>query len=237
MDEPVMSREPVAILGGFMSTPRTYWEMQPALEKLARQEVAVVPTTRLDWLLLRLPLGWSRILNKIERTVSGVLDRTGAGKVILVGHSWGGVIARLYLSPEPFGTHAFGGCEVVKTLVTLGSPHRNRHGSAMRKWIDETCPGSYFSPAVRYVCVAGKAVPGDRYGDPRERAAYRKYRHLCGRGDVWGDGIVPAESAHLDGAENIVLEGVLHDPSMGRPWYGNTRAVREWWARARGTAD
>jgi hypothetical protein len=35
---------------------------------------------------------------------------------------------------------------------------------------------------------------------------------ICGEADVWGDGIVPIPSAHLDGAINLDLEGVYHSP-------------------------
>ena len=35
---------------------------------------------------------------------------------------------------------------------------------------------------------------------------------VCGDAEVWGDGIVPVPTAHLDGAINIDLEGVYHSP-------------------------
>jgi pimeloyl-ACP methyl ester carboxylesterase len=229
-----ISCDPVVILGGFFSTRRDYWEMQPALEKLTGQKVVVVPTTRFDWLLSLRPIGWSRILKKLDRTVRRTLRKTGAAKVVLVGHSTGGVMARLYLSPEPFRGRTYAGVEVVRALVTLGSPHRNDGGSGMRRWVDETFPGARFAPAVRYMTVAGKSLLGDRNGKAKARAAYRSYRLLCGKGDVWGDGIVPVCAAHLDGAAAIDLDGVFHSPKRGRPWYGNTGVVRRWWEAARG---
>jgi len=88
-------------------------------------------------------------------------------------------------------------------------------------------------PGTRIVCVAGKSVQGVDHsvadlvtaGDLRpqrlnEFFAFSSYKTSCGRGDVWGDGITPLECAHLPGAENIVLEGVFHNP--GTPgWYGD----------------
>ncbi len=224
---------PVVILGGFLATRRHYWEMQPALEKIVRQKVYVVPTTRLDWLLAYRPFGWGRILKKLDRTVRKVLARTGAEKVVLVGHSLGGVMARIYLSPEPFRGRAYGGKELVRALITLGSPHRNGRGDTMRHWVEQTYPGAFFEPAVRYVSVAGKARRGDLNGKSLDREAYRSYEYLCGRGAVWGDGRVPVDSALLEGSVPVVLDGVFHSPKRGSPWYGNTWIVRAWWDMAR----
>jgi pimeloyl-ACP methyl ester carboxylesterase len=228
-----MDCPPVVIIGGFLATRKHYWEMQPALEKLVRQKVYVVPTTRLDWFLAARPFGWGRILKKLDRTVKKVLARTGADKVILVGHSLGGVVGRLYLSPEPFRGTTYAGKEIVRALVTLGSPHRNARGESVRRWVDTTYPGAYFGPAVRYVSVAGKARLGDLNGKSEDREAHRSYEYLCGRGGVWGDGRVPLESALLEGSVHIVLDGVYHSTKRGRPWYGNTRVVRQWWEAAR----
>jgi len=122
--------DPVVILGGSFATPRDYWEMRPALEKLTRQPVSIVPVTRLDWALGLTGFGWARILKKLDRTVRRTLAETGAAKVVLVGHSSGGVIGRLYLSPRPFRGRVYAGRDVVCRLITLGSPHLNRRGSA-----------------------------------------------------------------------------------------------------------
>jgi pimeloyl-ACP methyl ester carboxylesterase len=227
-----MTSDPVVILGGFFATPRDYWEMRPALEKLSRAPVSIVPATRFDWALSLTGFGWSRILKKLDRTVRRTLVETGAAKAVLVGHSSGGIIGRLYLSPRPFRGRVYAGRDVVSCLVMLGSPHVNRRGSFMRRWVERKYPGAYFIPDVQYVAVAGKALLGDRNGSREERAAFRGYRHLCGRGDVWGDATVPLASAILEGALPVVLDGVFHSPRRGRRWYGNTRTVRRWWDAA-----
>jgi len=38
------------------------------------------------------------------------------------------------------------------------------------------------------------------------KAAYDSYRLVCGAGDVPGDGVVPLQSAHLDGATQITVQ-------------------------------
>ncbi|GAB4839495.1 hypothetical protein Ancab_029019 [Ancistrocladus abbreviatus] len=58
------------------------------------------------------------------------------------------------------------------------------------------------------------------------------YKQVCGRADVWGDGVVPEVSAHLEGALNITLDGVYHSPvgsdDLSRPWYGCPTIVKKW---------
>lgn len=49
--------------------------------------------------------------------VDAALERTGAPRVVLVGHSMGGIVARCY-------TQRFGGYDTVDTVVTIGTPHR-----------------------------------------------------------------------------------------------------------------
>lgn len=55
---------------------------------------------------------------------------------------------------------------------------------------------------------------------------------VCGRADVWGDGVVPEVSAHLDGALNISIDGIYHSPVGSddalRPWYGSPVVVEKW---------
>lgn len=55
---------------------------------------------------------------------------------------------------------------------------------------------------------------------------------VCGQADVWGDGVVPEVSAHLEGAINISLDGVYHSPvgsdDATRPWYGSPDVLEQW---------
>ncbi|HIE37653.1 MAG TPA: hypothetical protein EYH30_00465 [Anaerolineales bacterium] len=161
--------------------------------------------------------------------VRGAARLSTTGRVTLIGHSSGGVMGRLYLSPRPFLGPAFYGLEYVDLLVTLGSPHYNWRGGRMRRWVEEQYPGAYFAPQVRYVSVAGKLLRGDRAGSLRERLAYRFYERLCGDGRAWGDGSVPVPSALLHGSRQVVLEGVGHFAGFGGPWYGTEGVVPRWW--------
>lgn len=66
----------------------------------------------------------------------------------------------------------------------------------------------------------------------RARFIGQSYMQVCGRADVWGDGVVPEIAAHLDGALNISLDGVYHSPvgsdDLIRPWYGSPAVVQKW---------
>lgn len=202
-----------------------------------RQELAIVtdapvltvPLRRRHWLNAVSERGWAQILSKLDRTVASARDRSSGRRVILVGHSSGGVLGRLYLSPEVFLGTRFRGLEKVSHLVTLGSPHENVRGARIRRWVHRTYPGAYFAPDVTYITVAGCAVEGRQGGSLGERVAFRLYRHLCGEGAVCGDGLVPLPSARLEGALNLVLEGAFHAPVGGRLWYGSSGVVGDWW--------
>ncbi|VVB14957.1 unnamed protein product [Arabis nemorensis] len=66
----------------------------------------------------------------------------------------------------------------------------------------------------------------------RARFVGQGYKQVCGKADVWGDGVVPEVSAHLEGALNVSFDGVYHSPvgsdDKTRPWYGSPVIVKDW---------
>lgn len=62
--------------------------------------------------------------------------------------------------------------------------------------------------------------------------AYLALDQVCGESEVWGDGVVPEVSAHLEGAINISFDGVYHSPVGSddelRPWYGSPAILDQW---------
>ncbi|MFN2217422.1 MAG: esterase/lipase family protein [Anaerolineae bacterium] len=231
--QPGRGTETIVILGGFMSMSTLYGTMRSALARLTGQPVHVVETRSIDWIPSLLPAGWLHVLRKLDRTVRTAARVATSGRVTLIGHSAGGVLGRLYLSPEPFLGQVFGGLELVDRLITLGSPHYNErrwlHGGMMARWVEDRVPGTHFSPQVQYCSVAGKLMRGDRQGSLRERQAYSFYEQIGGEGDVWGDGLVPVASALLAGSQQIILEGVGHFAGFGGPWYGTEETIAAWW--------
>ena len=227
-----MGPDPIVILPGFLLTPGRFKEMRAALRTLGNAHVWIVPVTVGDWVASVTAAGWARILSKLEGTVCRAREEAGADKVVLVGHSSGGMVGRLYLGPEPFRGHVYDGKRFVRGLITLGSPHQARRASPMRRKVQTMYPGACFAPEVEYLAVAGRAVLGNAKGSARERGAYRGYKIICGKGDVWGDGAVPVESALLDGARHLVLDDLNHYAMKGdRRWYGSPDVVAAWWQK------
>lgn len=224
-----IQEQPIIIAGGFLSSESTYRIMQRFLQELTGAKVWIVPVNMHTWFGSITLSGWVRILNKLEDTVCRATQESKTGKVTLIGHSSGGILGRLFLSPDPLKGHAYRGLDFVNILITLGSPHYNHKGAALRKWVEEKYPGAYFDPDVRYVSVVGKAIRGNRRGSLKERRIHWFYKTLCGRGDAWGDGIVPLPSALLQGAQHIVIDGLRHYSRSKHMWYGSEKAVRSWW--------
>ena len=224
-----IKEQPLILAGGFLSSERTYRTIQRYLYELTGQKVWVMPVKTHAWFGSITLSGWVRILNKLEDTVLHAVKESKAGKVTLIGHSSGGILSRLFLSPEPLRGHSYRGLDFVNALITLGSPHYNHKGASLRKWVEEKYPGAYFNPDVHYISVAGKAIQGNKRGSLKERRVYWYYKNLCGRGDVWGDGIVPLPSALLQGSQHIVVDGLRHYSRSKHLWYGSEEAVRSWW--------
>jgi pimeloyl-ACP methyl ester carboxylesterase len=231
--QPGRSAEAIVILGGFLSMSTLYDTLRSTLAQLTGQPVYVVQTRSIDWIPSLLPAGWLYVLRKLDSTVRRAARLAARGRVTLIGHSAGGVLGRLYLSPEPFLGQVFGGLERVDRLITLGSPHYNErrwlHGGMMARWVEDRVPGACFAPQVQYCSVAGKLVRGDNHGSLRERQAYGFYEQIGGEGDAWGDGLVPVASALLAGSHQITLKGVGHFAGFGGPWYGTEEAIAAWW--------
>lgn len=222
----------IVFLGGFLSQAAVYNSFRRALASFTGREVFLVDTRLSDWLPSISKLGWLLVLNKLDIAVKNAIEQFPNSKLTLIGHSQGGILARLYLSDEPFLGRRFGGLEHVDHLITLGSPHLNQggiqRGGHMSRWVEQRVPGSTYAAQVRYTSVAGKYARGDLAGSLLERFAFRVYKEICADGAVWGDGIVPVNSALLPDSEQIVLEGVSHHSVIGRPWYGSKSVIPLW---------
>ncbi|KDP39608.1 hypothetical protein JCGZ_02628 [Jatropha curcas] len=129
-------------------------------------------------------------------------------------------------------------------------------------YVEEHCAKAVYNPQLKYVCIAGRYIQGARFfgkanaevstavpdqptgeavlvndrsnstSNFRARFVGQGYKQVCGQADVWGDGVVPEVSAHLEGALNISLDGVYHSPvgsdDEQRPWYGSPAIVEKW---------
>jgi len=118
--------------------------------------------------------------------IDAVLECTKAPRLVLVGHSMGGLILRAYLRAH--------GSRQVALCITLGTPH---HGTrSARRGLGESArqmvPGSDWL----------KGLAHTESGGPPSPVVSIWSRH---------DNVVaPQESARLEEAENIALDGVGH---------------------------
>ncbi len=238
--EPIPA-QPIVIFGGFLSFTTLYWGMRDMLAGISGQPVSIVETSGHDWLPSVSRLGWRHLLRKLERTIEQAITESDTGRISLIGHSAGGVLARLYLGPDPFLGHAYRGLDYVSHLITLGSPHHNQggltRGGGMSRWIEKRYPGAFLAPQVKYISVAGRLTRGDRRGSLQARWAHSVYKEIGGDGYAWGDGLVPVESAKLRGSYQIVLDGVGHFSGFGGRWYGSQEVIPLWWQQAGGSDE
>ncbi|KAK1386393.1 hypothetical protein POM88_024128 [Heracleum sosnowskyi] len=96
-----------------------------------------------------------------------------------------------------------------------------------------TVPVPVQQPASEVIIENGTSLTATSSGATfRARFVGQGYKQVCGQADVWGDGVVPEVSAHLEGALNISLDGVYHSPvgsdDESRPWYGSPSVVDKW---------
>ena len=215
-----------------MTWPLNYRPMARALSALSGSEVRVVPITPLDWALGRLR-GYGQLVFEVASAVDRALLESDADKAVLVGHSAGGILARVYVGGEPpYGGRRYSGHRRVSHLITLGTPHNvPREGRlAHISDVNDLFPGALHGH-ISYRCVAGAAVDGASSGRARAR-----YERFVEDGRVRGDGLVPVPSALLPGAEPLVLDDLHHGRLYAGPggrWYGSDReAVERWWPEA-----
>jgi pimeloyl-ACP methyl ester carboxylesterase len=224
---------PTVILPGYLAPARDYFDLETHLAEQGFPTVTV-PLTRRDWLITLGGRPVTPILEILDKTIRSVLNETQSEQVNLVGHSAGGWISRIYLGKESYCDRTWSGHPLVKTLITLGTPHTSQERWTRRNldFVNGSYPGA-FCPEVEYVCVAGKALYGKPSWRLQEWFTYQSYQLTCGQGNCWGDGVTPVESAHLVGAKNLILENVQHSPrtiqaNAQHQWYGSPNVVSQW---------
>lgn len=235
----------VLIIGGFLTSPPFYARLRRRLLDRGAAAVEIAPIWIPDWLLATWR-GLGPIVTRASRALlhaAALADRSPASRgapVLVVGHSAGGLVARLLTSPEPFAGRPCRGSSRIGAIVTLGTPHvADRDGIVdgfitpqVVAFLDRVAPGAAFAPRVGYVAVGSRGLLGRRNGSLRARLAWAAYQAVLpqpGLEVVDGDGLVPLAATRLAGATEVVLEGIRHSPLGVRPWYGSAEAVDVWW--------
>ncbi len=226
---------PTVILPGYLAGATDYQALQYALQEQGYPTL-IVPLRWQDWLPTVGGRSVAPILRQLDDTVHQAMQQFGASSINLIGHSAGGWVARIYLGTKPYAIHAVDDAQTVwsahtyvTTLVTLGTPHASQERWTLKNlnFVNHTYPGAFHAD-VHYVCVAGRAVYGQRWGSGWAGwLAYSSYQLTGGTGTTWGDGITPIAAAHLDGADNLTIEGARHSPRSGL-WYGSPSCITQW---------
>lgn len=225
---------PTVILPGYFATGLEYKPLENSLNKLGIKTVTV-PLTKRDWFPTLGGRSIVPILRQLDRTVQQVLQEYKTDQINLIGHSAGGWISRIYLGEKPYTIHGdvseneglWNAHPKINTFISLGTPHvsQERWTRKNLEFVSQSYPGAFYSQ-VRYICVAGKAVYGEK--NWQKWLTYNSYQLTIGRGETWGDGITPVEAALLEGAENIILDQVWHSPRSPGPWYGSPDVLPAW---------
>ncbi|KAI9132166.1 triacylglycerol lipase [Acaryochloris sp. CCMEE 5410] len=227
---------PTVILPGYLAPAKDYLDLQQQLNALGI-ETTIVPLQRKDWFVTLGGRPITPILEQLDHTVQQVLERTQAPQVNIVGHSAGGWISRIYMGAEPYCDQIWQAQPKIHTLVSLGTPHTSKEAWTQRNlnFVNDNYPGA-FHPEVKYVCVAGKALYGQRSWRLGQWFTYSSYKVTCGEGECWGDGVTPVKSAHLSGALNLTIDQVWHSPHPTQAvpkntdylWYGSPAVIKQW---------
>jgi hypothetical protein len=236
----------VLVLGGFLTSPPAYRPFVRVLRAAGAADVVVARVWAMDWLIAS-RRGLGPILTRSGRGLLEASRRSeavaGGAPVLVVGHSAGGVSARLLTSPEPFEGRRLDGSSRIGAIVTLGTPHvvtlevetRSRVGALAAEFVNRVVPGATFAPRTGYLAVGSRKVMGRRHGTIGERRIFAVYDGLTperGRDEIEGDGLIPLASSLLPGVPQLVLDDAAHGQGIGRDWYGSPAITARWWPLA-----
>ncbi len=178
---------PILLVHGLIDNRSIFTRLHRSLRRRGFEHVA---TVNLPLFTSDIPTAASRLAKMVETTC----EQTGHGRIHIVAHSLGGLVARYYVQK-------LGGDERVHTLVTLGTPHEGTRLARM------------LPPMVAYTLLRQLRPDSDVIRELAEPAPACRTRFLAFSGDL--DTVIrPTESAllhHPDlSVRNVRLPGVGH---------------------------
>lgn len=174
------SGPPVLCIHGFHMGESSQWGLRRSLERRGRRTAGAFLG-----LPYRSPDTYARSL---RRRLEELLDAPGA-RLDVVAHSMGGLVLRQVLAEAPELAGRIG------RVVTLGTPH---HGTGLLRWLR-------LGPVYRMMSLGAPYL--EELPTFRESAPEAEVTTVASRHDLV---VYPVESAHLEGAERITLEGLGH---------------------------
>jgi pimeloyl-ACP methyl ester carboxylesterase len=113
--EPEAAATPIILLHGYFHNRSGFLVMRRALRRNGFRHVYTMNYNVIGHEV-------EELAAQLSGYVENVLNRTGATRVHLVGHSLGGLVARTYVQE-------FGGDKRVHTCITLGTPHAGTYAA------------------------------------------------------------------------------------------------------------
>ena len=227
----------VVIVGGYLTMPAFYRQLRQRLLARGAARVSIAPIHWPDWFAVAFA-GFGPILLRGARAIREG-RREAEAPLLVVGHSAGGIVSRLAMSPEPLDGRQVGVAGDVGCLITLGTPHRlydtipgwDHPGLKALRLLDRASPGAWFAPTTNYVTVGSVFVEADQARGPVGLGPVISgiISRVVGRTPgVAGDGMVTSDLTRLDEAGHDELKRALHG-TVGSPWYGDDENIDEWW--------
>ncbi len=178
-------RPPVILLHGLFQNRSCLFWMQYRLRSAGYQQIISINSP--PWRDLE------TLTEGLARKVDELRINLKVDKVILIGHSMGGIITRNYVQSR-------GGAAYVHGMVTLGSPH---HGSKLAPFAlspmgKTLLPGSAFLRQFN-------SIPWPK--ETRAVSIYTRYDNI----------VLPAESSRMDGSQTVELNGMGHTSLLFHP--------------------
>ena len=194
-----------------------------------------------DWLAAMI-VGIGPATSVVARSIDRLSADAGGG-ILVVGHSAGGILARMALASEPFDGARRARPDAVRAVVTLGTPHSATNAGGP--------VGFQGIRALRFLARHPISSPGwltvgatsfeqaGAFGGSSMRLLRRAIAVICYAllGSVRrrepGDGMVPVRFAHLPGSEQVTLHASGHGPKFwGSRWHASNEGLDGWWDRA-----
>lgn len=113
--DPATACTPVILVHGWFHNRSAFLVMSRALKRAGFQHVHDL---NYNPVLIDIPSAATLLAAEVER----ILERCGADRCMIVGHSMGGLVARTYVQD-------LGGEDTVDTVITLGTPHRGTYSA------------------------------------------------------------------------------------------------------------
>ena len=179
------SRPPVILLHGLFQNRSCLFWLQYRLRAAGYEQVISINTP--PWRDLE------TLTESLAKKVDELRIRLKVEKVILVGHSMGGMIARNYVQNR-------GGAAYVQGMVTLGAPH---HGSKLAPFALSLMGKTLLPDSAFLRQFNSVAWPAET----QAVSIFTRYDNI----------VLPADSGKMNGAEQIELDGMGHTALLFHP--------------------